>query len=151
MNENYAINFILAEQHHDLRITARFENESSDEADRSAPISLIRGYETVKLFISDNFTTFLLLLWIFCTLANALNSDAKRTKHFISIQIQNYRTETCSAPDPVFLFFFLCLQFSQKKLDAQTLSDSLVSFQVQNKAFGEVLENLYETFGLSSF
>lgn len=31
MNENYAINFILAEQHHDLRITARFENESSDE------------------------------------------------------------------------------------------------------------------------
>jgi ferric-dicitrate binding protein FerR (iron transport regulator) len=31
INENYAINFILAEQHNDLRITARFENESSDE------------------------------------------------------------------------------------------------------------------------
>ncbi len=45
-------------------------------------------------------------------------------------------------------FVFLCAQFPQKKLEAQTFSDSLVSFQVQNKAFGEVLENLYETFGL---
>jgi len=31
MNENYAINLVLSEQHHDLRITARFENESSEE------------------------------------------------------------------------------------------------------------------------
>jgi hypothetical protein len=45
-------------------------------------------------------------------------------------------------------FVFLCLQFPQKKLSAQTVADSLVSFQVQNKAFGEVLENLYETYGL---
>lgn len=48
----------------------------------------------------------------------------------------------------ILFFVVLCAQFPPKKLNAQILSDSLVSFQVQNKPFGEVLENLYETFGL---
>ncbi|HOI31121.1 MAG: hypothetical protein PHG67_00815 [Bacteroidales bacterium] len=46
------------------------------------------------------------------------------------------------------LFVILCLHISIYQLHAQKQPDSLVSFQIQDMAFGEVLENLYERFGI---
>jgi len=46
------------------------------------------------------------------------------------------------------LCVLLCLQIGMHNVLAQKQPDSLVSLQVQNKAFGEVLENLYERFGI---
>src|SRR5690554_6719947 len=46
------------------------------------------------------------------------------------------------------LFVLLCIQLGMHNVQAQKQPDSLVSLQVQNKAFGEVLENLYEQFGI---